>query len=97
MDKLQNLLLVPLVFSGEYSSMDYSCDEQVNECLMKMYFFMLHDEIHSMTADELFDDFYKCNQKLNTKQQDYVKQDFINIINAQDENEKRKVKKKGNE
>ena len=74
-------------------------DNEVCDCLMKMYFYMLISPDEEEKKEKMFQEFRNKYHKLNEKQQELVKQDYINIINAQDkydeENEKIKVKKKG--
>lgn len=73
-------------------------DDMVNECLMDMYFFMLSSELDEKIHNELWEIFLKSYHSLNRLQQEIVKQDYIDIINAQDkyeEENKGKIKKKG--
>ena len=78
-------------FSNPYDIKTY--DEEVDECLMNMYFLMISDGMSKEKREQLWKTFDESFNKLNSKQQEIVKQDFIDIINAQ--NEKNKVKKKG--
>ncbi len=55
---------------------------------------MLDDD--SELQDEMFNEFSTRYHNLNESQQDYVKKDFISIINTQDKN-KELVRKKGND
>lgn len=66
----------------------YASDEKVNECLMQMYFYMLTGD------DRIFNEFHELYQKLDFEKQEYVKQDYINIIREQ---EKEKVFRKKRE
>ena len=74
--------------SGSYfDSRDISLDPLVNDCLIYMYFYMMSGD------DKYYQKHSEIYNRLNSKQQEFVKNDYIKIINAQDENEK--VKKKG--
>lgn len=74
-------------------SMDYIDDPLVNDCLMSMYFYMMCDNKFQKKKDELFIEFNEKYEKLNEEQQELVKQDYISIIEAQ--NNRNKVKRKG--
>lgn len=89
-DKKKLLMLLDLLESfSEDSYINYpvSLDMDVNDCLMEMYFFMMSSD------DKYYQSFHEKYEKLNDYKREFVKNDFINIINAQEENEK--VKRKG--
>ncbi len=91
-DKIKNILLISsLLGTDEYESL-YIEDEKVNDCLMKMYFFMLLNESDNR-KEKMYIEFCQEYDKLNNEQQEIVKKEYLNIINAQ--NNKDKVKKKG--
>lgn len=91
-NKIINILLISsLLGTNEYESL-YIEDEKVNDCLMKMYFFMLLDESDDR-KERMYKEFCLEYDKLNNEQQEIVKNEYIDIINAQ--NNKDKVKKKG--
>ena len=74
---------------GDYLNQDYEIivDFDVNDCLIYMYFYMMSGD------DKYYQTFHEKYSKLNKEQQEIVKNDYINIINAQDEIYK--VKRKG--
>ena len=87
------LLSLSMIGANEYGQF-YAYDQKVNDCLMNMYFYMMHPNENK--KEEYFKEFEKSYNDLNEEQQEMVKQDFIEIIEAQDKNkEKEKVKKKG--
>ncbi len=100
-DKIKNVLLASaLIGTQDYSSLGFDIkDLDVVECLMNMYFFMLSDEMDEQVHEEYWKKFQQTYRKLTKEQQEIVKKDYIDIINAQDKNkeEKEKVKKKGND
>ena len=98
-DKIKNVLLVSsLIGTKDYSSLGFDIkDPEVLECLMNMYFFMLSDEMDEQVHEEYWKKFQQTYRNLNKEQQEIVKKDYIDIITAQDKNEKEKVKKKGND
>lgn len=96
-------LLFALAFSSDYDSsidipIEYALDEEINECLLYMYVFMLTDESYEK-HEEYYNEFCKRYEKLSKEKQLVVKDNYENIIKAQDEEEKNntKVKKKGND
>ena len=87
------LLSLSMIGANEYGQF-YAYDQKVNDCLMNMYFYMMHP--NEDKKEEYFKEFEKSYDILNDDQKEIVKQDFINIIEAQEKNrEKEKVKKKG--
>ena len=87
-NKLLMLQILMNSFSGNsYISQNIYFDELVNDCLLSMYFFMMSSD------DKYYQEFHERYNKLNDEQKEFVKNDYINIINAQDEFEK--VKRKG--
>lgn len=95
MNKGTRDLLCALAMIGSYDfGMYYGCDEKINQCLMNMYFYMLHPNENK--KEEYFQEFEKIYNDLNDEQKDIVKQDYIEIIEAQEKNRrKEKVKRKG--
>ena len=92
---IEYLIAIPslLINSGEYN-IEYN-DSKVNECLMDMYFYMLYNgENNEEKKKEYFQEFENKYNKLNKEQQEQVKQEYINIIEAQKKN-RGKIKKKG--
>lgn len=76
------------VFSEDsYINYPVSFDMDVNDCLINMYFYMLSSD------EKYYQEFHEKYNKLNDEQREFVKNDYINIINAQREFEK--VKRKG--
>ncbi len=90
------LLSFALLNVGEYSSY-YSDDEKVNDCLMDMYFYMLlMDSDDESKKDKYYRRFEQSFRDLNHEQQEMVREEYKNIIEAQNNNiEKERVKKKG--
>lgn len=78
--------------SDPYDTINY--DDEIDECLMNMYFFMISDKMNNDKREELWQAFESSYQKLNSEQQEIVKKDYLSIIDAQNKN-KEKVKKKG--
>ena len=73
---------------------DYIDDEEVNDCLMSMYFYMICDSSLGNKKEEYFKEFEDKYQKLNDEQKELVQKDYLSIIEAQDRN-REKVKRKG--
>ena len=94
MKDIEKYLLFNMImnFSDPYDIKTY--DEKVDECLMNMYFLMISDGMSKEKREQLWKAFDESFNKLNSKQQEIVKQDFIDIINNKNEI-KKKVKKKG--
>ena len=84
-------MAMSLIGTGEYGGY-FPNDERVLECLMNMYFYMMHPNENK--KEEYFQEFEKSYNDLNEEQKQIVKQDFIDIIETQNKN-KEKVKKKG--
>ena len=85
--KLLMLLNIMDNFNPEYHESNITFDGDINDCLITMYVYM-------MSGDEkYYQEFIKKYDTLNEEQQEFVKNDYLNIINAQDEFEK--VKRKG--
>lgn len=91
---LMNLLLsLSLIGDNEYGQF-YVSDPKINDCLMNMYFYIMHPNTNK--KEEFFKEFEKSYNDLNEEQQEIVKKEYIDIIEAQEKN-KEKVKKKGND
>ena len=88
------LLSMSLIGANEYSMMYMTDDPLVNDCLMHMYFYMMCDSSFEEKKEEMFQEFNEKFEKLNNEQKEIVKQDYLEIIEAQDRN-KEKVKRKG--
>ena len=93
MDKKEILLmllgLMENITGDDYMSMSKTVtfDSDVNDCLIYMYFYM-------MSSDEkYYQEFIERFDKLNEESKELVKNDYINIINTQCENNK--IKRKG--
>ena len=87
------LLSLSLIGANEYSNF-YVSDPKINDCLMNMYFYIMHP--NQSKKEEYFKEFEKSYDDLNDEQKQIVKQDFIEIMKAQNKNkEKEKVKRKG--
>ena len=93
MDKsVMNLLLsLSLIGANEYGQV-YVSDPKINDCLMNMYFYIMHPNTNK--KEEFFKEFEKSYDDLNDGQKEIVKQDFIEIMEAQEKN-REKVKRKG--
>ena len=101
-DKLFDLLKLLIATNGldEYDSFDdipekYIFDEELSDCLFYMYIYMLSED--DPKHEEYYREFCIRYEALDEERQLVVKNNFENIIKAQDENEKGKVKKKGND
>ena len=57
----------------------YMFDNDVYECLLKLYYFLMIGDNRKEK------DFQESFQKLNSEQKKYVRRDFLNIMNAQNE------------
>ena len=85
------LLTRAVIGTNEYMS-DYIDDEMVNDCLNDMYLYMICGNEFAEKKQQYFSEFENKYNKLNSEQQELVKQEYIKIIEAQDRN---KVKRKG--
>lgn len=87
---MNNLLSLMALLNIEYSDysendLKYMYDSDVLDCLMKLYFCML------IESDERYNEFIDVYEKLDIDRQEYIKEKFVEIINAQEGN---KVKEK---
>ena len=87
------LIASSLIRTSEYDG-NIIIDEKVSECIMDMYFYMLYFINNDSKKEEYFREFESKYQKLNKKQQEIVRDEYIDIIKTQKKN-KEKVKKKG--
>ena len=71
----------------------YLFDEDIIECQIRMYLLIMTKESDD-NYKKRFQSFLESFNKLNEEKKEYIKGDYINIINTQNEN-KIKVKKKG--
>ncbi len=85
------MLTSAVIGTNEYMS-DYIDDEMVNDCLNDMYLYMICSNEFAEKKQQYFSKFENKYNKLNSEQQELVKQEYIKIIEAQDRN---KVKRKG--
>ena len=92
-----NLLIASsFLHTNEYGGY-FINDDRVQECLMDMYFYMLYNGIGNEDKQkEYFNEFEKKYDNLNHEQQEEVKKEYKNIIEAQEKN-KKMLKKKGND
>ena len=74
---------------------EYLFDEELNDCLFYMYIYMLSED--DPKYEDYYNDFCKLYEALDEERQLIVKKNFENIMKAQDEKEKIKIKKKGND
>ena len=90
------LIASSLLKTSEFEG-GYINDEKVMECLMDMYFYMLYNGVgNDQKTEEYFNEFEKKYRNLNNEQQEEIKKEYLDIIEAQNKNrEKEKVKKKG--
>ena len=88
------LLSMSMIGANEFGNMMYIDDPLVNDCLMSMYFYMMFDSNYEKKKEEKFQEFSEKFEKLNDEQKEIVKQDYLNIIEAQDK-VREKVKRKG--
>ena len=88
------LLSMSMIGANEFGNMMYIDDPLVNDCLMSMYFYMLYDSNYAEKKEEKFQEFCEKYNNLDDEQKEIVKQDYLNIIEAQDRN-REKVKRKG--
>ncbi len=73
-----------LLGTGEYERY-YPTDERVIECLWDMYFYMMYSGIGNvLKKEEYFIEFGKKFNKLNKEQQEEVKNEYINILEAKE-------------
>ena len=98
MDKKKELLmflsLAESMIGDSYLNQSVYLDEEVNDCLIKMYFVMMIEEGHP-DYERLFNEFLLAYHSLNDEKQKLVREDFKKIIEAQNRNEREKVKRKG--
>ena len=91
-------LLIPMYLIGNSEYNDFYIDDnKVSECLTDMFFYMMYVSIgNEEKKEEYFNEFEKKYDNLDDEQQEKVKREYINIIEAQNKNrEKERVKKKG--
>lgn len=87
------LLSFSLIGGHDYENIPIF-DNEVDECLMNMYFYMMCNSVNEDKKQEYFNEFEKSYNKLNDEQKEIVKKDYLDIMEAQNKN-KEKVKKKG--
>ena len=80
------------IMGSDYVNQPMYFDEEINDCLIKMYFVMMTGEGHP-DNDRLYNEFLLAYHSLSEDKQEIVKRDYQNIIDTQDENYK--VKRKG--
>ena len=80
------LNLMENITGNSYLNSNITLDSDINDCLIYMYFYM-------MSGNEKYcEEFVEKYDKLNQEQQEFVKNDYLNIINAQEEINKEKRK-----
>ena len=96
MDKKKELVmflsLVNDMLGESYLNGPIYLDEEVNDCLIKMYFVMMIDESNP-DYERLYNEFLLAYHSLNEEKQKIVREDFKKICDAQDE--QKKIKRKG--
>lgn len=65
---------------------DYSMDQDVNECQIFMYFSLIEQD--KTKQDEIYKKFEEAYNKLDDDKKEYIKKDFIQICERQDEIQK---------
>ncbi len=73
----------------------YFMDEDVTKCQTNLYFFMMLPD-GSAESGKYFKAFSDCYDKLTDDKKDFIKRDYLRIIEAQDKNAERQ-RKKGND
>ena len=92
---IQELFLASSLFSTFEYEGNLINDEKVLDCIMDMYFYMLiMNDNDENTKDKYFNKFDQSFRSLNMEQQDIVRHEYMDIIEAQQKN-KEKIKKKG--
>ena len=78
-------MTLSMIPSNNYANIpSYFDNPTVSSCLMEMYFYMLlEDEERKKEHFAKFDELYK---KLTEEEQELVKQDYLNIIEGQEQN-----------
>ena len=72
-------------------------DDEIADCLMNMYFYILSiNTDDEKKQEEYFKKFDELYNNLTKEQQEIIIKDYLDIIEAQ-ENNKEKIKKKGND
>ncbi len=93
------------MFKNNYVEQDildseYYFNNNVNDCLIKMYIVMLTRK-DDLQFEKKYNDFEKTYNLLNKEEQEYVKKEYTNIMNEKEEKnyniKKLKIKKKGND
>lgn len=80
---MNNLLSLMALLNIEYcdfsdNDLKYMCDNDVTDCLMKLYFCMLTED------EERYNEFINIYEKLDVDRQEYIKEKYLEIINAQE-------------
>jgi hypothetical protein len=87
MDLIATLFAVSNTY-GEYR--DYlNCSEEANDCLLKMYFYLLEEDNNK--KEKRWNEFEKSYDNLNELDQEIIKNDLIDILENQN---KGNIKKK---
>jgi hypothetical protein len=85
MKKITKFLALSLLLtdSGEYGSdCKYYENEIVNDCIMKLYFYLLTGE------EDKFEEFDTVYKELTEEQKELVKQDYLSILKSQEKEKK---------
>lgn len=100
---LIDLIMIPSLLKEEEfdipSSPDdikYFMDEDVTKCQLNLYLYMLLSANESEESESYYQKFGDCYDKLSDDKKDFIKRDYLRIIEAQDRNAERQ-RKKGND
>ena len=82
-NNLNKLLSMRSILGFYYDDFNYCDDLEVNDCLMKMYFYILTKEEND------YKEFEKLYDLLTKEQQEIVRNDYLNLINEKKNKSKR--------
>ncbi len=96
-NKIRDILLTSLLLENdEYAPFCLDLhDDMVTECLINLYFYLLSSDMNEKVQEKYWRIFGGSFCKLNDEQREMVRNNYIEIINAQNKNKNIKVKKKG--
>ena len=84
--KIKNLLHMSLLLnSSEYDELNYIDDMEVNECLTKMYLWLLSGE--NEESQKLFDAYYNKYEQLDAEQQEIIDKEFWKLTEEKEKKE----------
>ena len=83
MNSMKNKIeLIAMLFGtigNTYSEYDLlNCSEEVNDCLLKMYFYLLEEDTN--LKEKRWNDFEKSYDNLNELDQEIIRNDLIDIL-----------------